>query len=314
MTCFEQDFTKHVMPSGEHCWFRESDHSYWQAIKPKNRLPESEWAGAGRLTGVSTVSAPFDWIPNQLMDWAVRINLGAVAELVRRDVDGGVDLGLLDWLTDGRRIQARIVAASLSAEDYREERGEEGTHVHEHTLNALASGQAVPSYSELTESEQGYSRGVEAFWLAHDPKPLQAEQVVCDLGLRIAGRLDFRGVLGSRCGSKGCACARMDIGSIALLDLKTGGYISAPSHVQVAGYDHCARVCGFGPSDQTMILKVAEDGTYTLIPGRATRADFLTAIEVYRRASAINKAARTDRKAAIEAMVLNGGGEVASRR
>jgi len=59
-----------------------------------------------------------------------------------------------------------------------------------------------------------------------------------------------------------------------------------------------------------MILKVAEDGTYTLIPGRASREDFITAIEVYRRAAAIKRAARADRKAVIEAMVLNETGGV----
>ena len=322
MTCYEKDFVKHTMPSGSVCYYRDDGHSYWEAIKPKNRSPESEWSGSGRLTGISTVSAPFDWVPNNLMDWAVRINLQGVAELVRRHFDWFEQhpddavsvLELRDWLTDGQKMQERIAAASLSADDYREERGEEGSNVHEHTLHALASGQSVPSYSELTESEQAYSRGVEAFWLDHDPEPLQAEQVVCDLGLRIAGRLDFRGVLRSRCGRRGCPCAGLDLGSIALLDLKTGGYISAPSHVQIAGYDHGARMSGFGPSDATFILQVNEQGQYTLIPGRAKREDFLTAIEVYRRAKAINKAASQDRKAAVEAMVLDVDDGIASGR
>jgi hypothetical protein len=305
MTAVFDDFTEHKMPSGAVCFYKDHDHSYWEGRKAKKKsAPDGEWSGSGRLTGVTTVVSPFDWQPNNLMAWAVRINLEGVAQLVERESDedeqGNAIVGA-SWLTDAGRIKERLRVASLTDEDVRDAAGDRGTNVHLHTLNAMAAGAQIPSYDELTDVERGYAGGVVQFWLDHSPETLQAEQVVCDLGLRVAGRLDFRGMLGSRCDDKLCPCQGINRKSIVILDLKTGGYINAPAHVQVAGYDHNARVSGFGPSERRLILKVKEDGTYQLIESHATREDFLTAIEIYRRAAEINKAANKDRKAREEA-------------
>jgi hypothetical protein len=39
----------------------------------------SGWSGSGRLTGISTVVAPFDWRPDNLMRWVERLTLEGVA-------------------------------------------------------------------------------------------------------------------------------------------------------------------------------------------------------------------------------------------
>ena len=305
-----EDFQEFEMPSGAVVYYRDPDHSYWGEIKPKRKTkPEGEWQGvqSSRMTGVTSVVEPFGWdSTNPLMGWAVRINLEGVAELVRREVErveqesaiGNSSASLeLGWLMDPDQIKARLKSAQLRDEDVKEEAGERGSNVHLHTLNALAAGMPVPATERLTEEERGYSMAVTQFWLDHEPDALQAEQVVFDPGLRVAGRLDFRGFLRSRCRDPKCPCKTLSPAEIVVLDLKTSNYVGRTAFVQARGYDLLCRIAGFGKAERCFIVKAKEDGSYRLIESPATGDDFLSALEMYRRGKALDQQATAMAKA-----------------
>lgn len=278
------DFQEHEMPSGATCYYRDSDHSYWTDIKPKTKQPDSEWSGVGRLTGVSTVSAPVDFRPDNLMRWSAKTNGKGIAMLAADalELDDAESIrDQLSWLSDADSIWRTLEAHSLTYEDLRDEAGERGTNVHVHALHELASGKPVPAYEEMTDEERGRARGVTEFWLEHDVQPLQAEQVVLDLELGVAGRLDLRCILD---------------GEPAIVDLKTG-FLALKHHTQLAGYEHCARVSALGETAAQYFLQVDEDGGYDLVPCRATVEDFIAAVDVYRRSGRIAKEAAADRRA-----------------
>lgn len=294
----QSDFERCEVPSGAVCYYRDSDHSYWRTIEPRRkRDPEGEWKGGGRLTGVSTVSSPFDFNPDNLMRWAARTNGIGIAQLVNAAIEeDDPDPPQIDWLRSHETIWTVLTEQGLTYADVRDARAEEGTNVHKHALYALATGKPVPDYHELTEAEQGYGAGVADFWLEHFPDPLSAETVVMDLELGVAGRLDLRTRLRARCGRSECACHTLPKNGIAMLDAKTSGFIPNKHHVQIAGYEKCARVSGLGESDAQWILQVDAEGGWELIPVRATARHFDLAVEVYRGSADISKAAKADRK------------------
>jgi hypothetical protein len=138
---------------------------------------------------------------------------------------------------------------------------------------------------------------VSGFWLDHDPEPLQAEQVVVDLDLGVAGRFDLRAKLGAWCGRPGCPCAKLLIGWPFLLDAKTSGFISNKAHVQLAGYEHCAVRSGIGGWFRSRwILQVDAEGGYKIVECRANPEDFVAFVDAYRRSGRISKEAKADRK------------------
>lgn len=160
--------------------------------------------------------------------------------------------------------------------------GTRGTNVHLHALHALAKGQATPDYQEMTEEERGYATGVVDWWLDRLPKTLLAEQVVADLELGVAGRLDLICVLR---------------GDHVLVDAKTGNYVGAKDAVQQAGYTRLAEASGFPKPDWAMLLHLKADGTYKEVPVSATEEDFIAACRMYDRRRAINSEIRDAIKA-----------------
>lgn len=281
-------FERHVMPNGDEVFYRDSDHSYYSAISVKG--DKVTGIKDARLTGISTVSAPFDWQPDGLMKWAARMTGVGVAALASEglSLDEADDMrATLGWLNSGDAIWDALSNARLTFNDIKDQAGARGTNVHKHALHALAQGKAVPDFAAMTEEERGYAQGVVAFWLAHSPKPIVSEHVVCDLELGVAGRLDLI-----------CEIA----GGIVLLDAKTSGFIPTKHHVQVAGYDHCARTCGVSEVADRIILQVNADGGYEPIPVQADAADFKAAVDVYRRSGRIGREAGAARRESEKAL------------
>lgn len=270
------DLEGHPMPNGQTVYYRDSDHSYWSDVTLKS---DGTVSGRGRLTGVSTIVAPFDWRPDNLMKWSARLNGEGVAILAADalSLDDADDMrSALRWLESGDSIWSALQDGNLLYSQARDDAAKRGTNVHKHALQALAEGRPVPDFAELTDEEAGYARGVMAFWHECEPVPILAEQVVCDTGLGVAGRLDL--------------VATID-GKRALVDCKTSGFIPVKHHTQLAGYDHCLAASGFAACDSHLILQVGPDGSYSLVTGVANSSDFLAAVEVYRRAAAIKRTA-----------------------
>lgn len=282
---------KHVLPNGTAVYYRDSDHSYWRDAK-ENPTIRGGWSGVGRLSGVSTVVKPLDFRPDGLMRWAAKLNGKGVAELAStalglNDVDA--IRTELHWLESGDAIWAALEQAGLLYDQAKDRAATKGTNVHELALQALAEGRQTPRLADMTVEERGYAQAVIKFWLEHEPRPLQAEQVVADVDLGVAGRFDLRAAL------HGGYCGEALRGAICLLDAKTGGYRTEKEHAQLSGYDLLAERCGVGASDRLFILQLFPDGEYRLIEGQGTRDAFLNAAATYRHASEIGKASRRER-------------------
>lgn len=283
-------FEVHQMPSKVTVYYREKDHSYWTETKRRGK----EWSGSGRLTGVSTVVGPFDFRPDNLMKYAARRNGDGIAMLAADclSLEDADDIrSALQWLTSGESIWEALSDAKLLYSDLTDRAAARGTNVHKHGLHALARGETLPALAQLTDEERGYVKGIMRFWRDHNPEPLQAEQVVADMIIGCAGRLDLRAKL------HGEWRGQQLRGAVCLLDAKTSGFIPNKHHVQVAGYDLLADLSGFGRAERLFILQVTPGGEYELLPVHATDVDFDDAVRVYRRAAAIGNQARKDREA-----------------
>ena len=145
-------FEYHEMPSGDSCYYRDSDHSYWNEIQQKGE----KWSGikAERLTSPSQVS--------KILDVSLADKLLGAAER-----DGP------EWF------------------ERKNKRAKEGTNVHKKVLEALAEGERIPLLSDLEPEERGYAQGVLAWWSDRDPTPISSEQVVLSTTQGYAGRVDL---------------------------------------------------------------------------------------------------------------------------
>ena len=298
------------MPNGDRLFFDDSldeegepKHDYYAArpakllkdgvtfAKPDRDRNVDGWCRSKRLTGVTSVVKPLDFRPDKLMGWAVRLTLEGVAELASTAIAAD-DEHLESWMCTGEVLAQALQDAGLTWQQIRDQRGVVGTNVHERTLQALASGEAVPDYEGLTEEEKGYSAGIVQFWLDHAPKVHQVEQVVYLARLGVAGRFDLRAEL-AKCDAPLCPCQQ---GGTGMIDAKTGSYISEGAHAQVAGYKGMAAECGFGESGWGGILQVDAEGGYRLFNTEATFEDFEVSVDTYRRASKIGSKAKKARE------------------
>lgn len=276
---------RHVLPSGLEVWYRDRDHSYWRRATEKK---PGEWSGSGRLTGVSTVVSPFDWRPDNLMKWAARQNGVGISVLAAEGLsleDADDMRAALSFLRTGESVWQALEDNRLLYSDRSEDAATRGTNVHKHGLHALATGSVVPDRKAMTDEEWGYVQGVIAFWHECEPETEAAEAVVCDPDLGVAGRLDFRGTLLYR-----------GLRVRAVVDAKTSGYIPTKHHVQLSGYEYCGVASGSDPTDVQLVLQVAADGTYNLLPSCATADDFKVAVDIYRRAARIGREFNASRK------------------
>lgn len=291
-----------VLPNGAKVYYRDSDHSYWRDIKA-NPKAEGGFSGTGRLTGVSTLVKPLDFNPDRLLGWVERMALEGVS------LAFGVPDELPDSLDELRKyllprdphvLRQRLDALELRWEQLRDAAGDAGTNVHLEVLHALATGEDVPDLGELPPEQRGKGQAVLKWWMDRDPEVLQAEQVVFSDRYNFAGRFDLRCKVRKGDAELGAPVPHRVQGVFAgetwLPDLKTGNYIANKHHAQVAGYEVGCLESGFGDSDRRVIVHVKEDGTYVEIPVFAGPADFLAALDVYRRSGAIGKQAEAHRK------------------
>lgn len=279
-------FEKHMLPDGTVVHYKDADHSYWCEVEEKK---DGTLKGKGRLTGVSTVTGPFDWEADGLIGWGARLENEGVAQLVMRDLKAWNDAGApedmgtaLTWLSSGESITQALRDNQLTWRDVRDQAAHRGTNVHKHAMHALADGGEV-AFSELTDEERGYAQGVTGFWLDHEPNVIAAEAVVADLDARVAGRFDLLCEIG---------------GELLMVDAKTSGYLSPKFVVQISGYAKLAEACGYGAAQGGAVLQVTADGTYNLLRFDLRPADFDQALAVYRSAAEIRKELRKARKEA----------------
>jgi hypothetical protein len=275
------------LPSGQTLWYIDKhptdsrqDHSYWRHNAETGRKGK-------RLRGVTTACKPLDFEREALMRYAARKQCEGVATLFQR-------LAHTDWLADAESIRRALHDHGLTYQQHRDERGEEGTNAHVLALQALAMGRAVPDFSRMGEKELQRALAISQFFLDHEPKASQVEQIVYSERLGVAGRLDFRGRLLARCDRSRCACQGAD--GLGVVDLKTGGFISTAAHTQVGGgYPLLADESGFGASEWAAILQVFDDGTYEFFPALGTPQGFEASLVTYKESCRVRDQVKQDR-------------------
>lgn len=253
--------TRHDLPNGDSIWYRDSDHQYNRTEKFKR---------ADRVPGISTVSKhDGDGNSDPLLDWAARLTCAGVSQAAGSELNE-------DWLASGDSVAATLRASKATWRDVRNQAGERGSLSH-NVLEQLTEG-----VTPITRS--GFDTAVVTWWKKRRPEPINVEQVVFSSKHGVAGRFDLRCSLG---------------GETVLLDLKTSRFISNAFHIQLAGYELCARECGLGSSDKQLILQVREDGSWDEWEGCASEHDFLTALSSYemgKRIGSIQRAMRKERQ------------------
>lgn len=263
------DMERIHFPNGESIAYRDGDHSYWREAKPK----KDGYSGSGRLTGVSTLCGPYDFRPDSLLRWCERLTLDGVV----RGFNGQ------RVPSDPHMLRQMLQTRGLRWEQIRDEAGRRGTNVHELMLQALAAGEEVPDLSQLPEEQRGYGQAVMRWWLDRQPEPTHVEQVVASLEHGFAGRLDLR-----------CKINDPLRQGHGIVDLKTGGFLSAKAFVQPAGYDLGGLHSGLWDEacEWLLIVQVDDKGNYREVWSPATHDDFVDALRIYRRAAEFVKCAK----------------------
>lgn len=285
---------RHDLPrAGYTVFFRESEHAYRKA-NPKGKP-------GGKLPGCTTISDALPSKPEGLMRYAVRKDQEAICEMVRQ----GIKIP-----TDPLELAARVREWGKTHEDHRDQRGVEGKAVHKVMFEGLALGGDVPALNKLQPGARGFGQAVQAAWLQLDPEPLTVdqsmgmgieprpcvEQPVMSLEHGFAGTLDLRALVKLKnipppTSELWATPPEIPPGADEawLLDLKTSKGIYPKFHAQAEGYEIGARECKVGRTDRRVILQVREDGSWRLHDSVCTAADFLHALEMYRRGQRIEK-------------------------
>jgi hypothetical protein len=264
-----------ALPSGERVYYVDDTHAYYLCKEDGDR--------GKRLTGVTTITKVFDTDSSRLLNWAARTQCIGIAEAWAAG-------GSSDWLASADEIWAHLESLGLTFEDVRNKASRIGTNVHVHAFEAMGRGDEVPDFEKLTKDEQGHSNAILKFWLDHEPAAEQVEQIVFSPKLGVAGRLDFRGKL-SPCDDLSCPCHKLPKGP-GVVDCKTGKYIFAADHLQVAGYRRLSKESGYGDSKWATLLHTRADGTYELVVSQASPQHFNAAVKCYRHVGEVDRKAR----------------------
>jgi hypothetical protein len=150
---------------------------------------------------------------------------------------------LLEWYArEGRHAETLLEQASAR-----------GKAVHKFVETFMESGDLLP-WDDFPSEWHGYLQGVARFLWEHQPQPLAVERLVVYPELNYAGRLDL--------------IAAVD-GAPTLLDFKSNpkGRIYDEAHVQAHAYKIADGRCGGDEIAGTLLVGIAEDGTYHPVPG-----------------------------------------------
>jgi hypothetical protein len=277
-------FEHHKMPNGTGVYYRDSDHTYHTGIRKDGK----KWVGKGRwgdLPSPSQIAKFADPNPDNLMGWAAR-----------KTLEGVMQLGTLDFVTDAEQLHDVLQSQGLTWRDLRDDKGDIGTVVHGDFEKLLAGTLPEELEDDIPEGALGYVRGLVRFFEdLGEFELLQSEPVVYSRQHGYAGRFDAR-IKVPLITSSGISGYQT-----WLLDLKTSGFIGRSSHNQLVGYDLAAQECGYGASDQLLILQVLPEpdergNTYRLWPCRGTRAGFLLNLSSYKDGKRMDAETKADFK------------------
>lgn len=247
-----------------------------QAMQPARKgrrryLLEAHGGEVVELESVSSIVAALD--KGGLPEWIEReATIGAV---IAERQGALMDVPREQWL-------ARCRALKLGASFARDEAAGRGTAIHV-AFKGMAETGEPPNALDYPEAWRPWLRGSVRAWMALDPEPIESEQIVCNPGLRYAGRPDLYA---------------MCHGKRTLVDYKTGkGRVFDQGHYQTRGYAECFEPCALEPPDRIVIVGIDSDGGFHLVDCEATAPDFHDLLNVYRARKRINAGMAAQRKA-----------------
>lgn len=264
------------LPSEEVVFYRDSQHAYYRGYDEKSGKCSQ------RIPGISTIAKALDTNADPLITWGAKLEAQGVCDLFT-----GASFEEFDSMLSngGEALHRELVARKLDWRSVRNQRATEGTNVHELVFAALGRDER-PSLGDLTDEERGYGQAAFRFWKEVRPKPIAVEQVVYlpeqGAAPACAGRFDLLAVVD---------------GQVVLYDAKTSKSAYLSHHVQLVGYRLGCLASGFDPPEREYVLLLRADGSYELVEGVATVADFDIASRAYDAVKRISKAQREGRKA-----------------
>jgi hypothetical protein len=197
-----------------------------------------------------------------------KVPLTAVSSITRV-IDKGE--GLLHWVRN-------VTLAGEHFRDVRDAASTRGTSIHKAAEHLANTGEA-PRLGSFPEGHQGYVQALASWWLAERPKVIATEVIVASLEFRFAGRFDLLAEIGGR---------------RTLVDFKTSGAVHPKEmFAQLEAYEGASIECGYPPTDERLIVRLGEDGTFEVAESCASYSDFLAikaAFDACKRIEADHKA------------------------
>jgi hypothetical protein len=166
--------------------------------------------------------------------------------------------GLLQWYArEGAGVDTAL-----------EQAANRGKAVHAFVETFMTTGDIMP-FDAFPAEYHGYLQGIARFLFDHDPKPIAVERLVVYPELNYAGRLDLIAAIGD---------------APVLLDFKTNptGRVYPEAHIQAHAYAIAEKRCGGVEVDGTVVVGVAEDGTYNPVVGPDTEKIWHAILDFYK--------------------------------
>lgn len=272
-----------VTPSGIEIYYQAGPKRLYRVRQPVG-LSEGMWEYTDwvDVPSASTVLQVLE--KGGLSFWGMKVGVAGMAALVQETeadfaqaVHHALIEGDVDWLVD------RLKEKKLTVHHVKGKAADRGTNVHS-ALELYADTGTLPNPENYPENEAGYVRGLVAFLKDTEPEVAASELMVASAS-GFAGRFDMVASLAGEGVVKTYpkrADKREEVSGRWLLDLKTSKGVYPSYHLQLAGYEGAMEECGYGPVDQTGVVRVTDDGRYELVKGRAAFEDFLAVLDVYR--------------------------------
>ena len=151
---------------------------------------------------------------------------------------------LLEWYARlGREAETALESAA-----------NRGKAVHRFVEVYMATGELMDP-ADFPAEYAPYLRAAAAFLYEYDPRPLAVEQLVVHPEQRYAGRLDL-------------IAAIHDVPTLLDFKSNTRGAVYPEAHVQATAYAIANQRCGGVELQVSMIVGLAEDGTFNIVPVR----------------------------------------------
>lgn len=206
-------------------------------------------------------------VPKDLTWWGMKVGVAGVCMLYDRG-----KLNRKIQASDVDDVVTMMTYEKLTTNHIYKTRGLSGTTIHEALENWGRKGE-VPDPQAFPLVDQERVSGLARWILDTSPRFIEQEVRTASLKYKYAGTFDARIVFESG-EYKGKEC---------LVDLKTSKYVYPESHFpQLEAYEYAEVECGEKPTDERLILHIAENGDWTMARSCDTIDDFLVLLQHYK--------------------------------